>query len=99
MEPVTTAATVAATTDLTMLKAIGAGIAAIGMLGSGIGLGLMIGTGTEGHKVLGHTGGGPDSTIAVYRNDESGCTAAAFSPGDDTNAVESAALDAVRPKF
>lgn len=43
MEPVHTVATVAAATDLTMLKAIGAGIAAIGMLGSGIGLGLMIG--------------------------------------------------------
>lgn len=43
MEPVATVATVAATTDLTMLKAIGAGIAAIGMLGSGLGLGLMIG--------------------------------------------------------
>lgn len=43
MEPVATVATVAATTDLTMLKAIGAGIAAFGMLGSGIGLGLMIG--------------------------------------------------------
>ena len=43
MEPIATVATVAAATDLTMLKAIGAGIAAIGMLGSGIGLGLMIG--------------------------------------------------------
>ena len=41
MEP--TVATVAAATDLTMLKAIGAGIAAVGMLGSGIGLGMMIG--------------------------------------------------------
>lgn len=30
-------------TDLTMLKAIGAGIAAIGMLGSGIGLGMAVG--------------------------------------------------------
>jgi F-type H+-transporting ATPase subunit c len=30
-------------TDLTMLKAIGAGLAAIGMLGSGIGLGLAFG--------------------------------------------------------
>ncbi len=43
MEPVNTVATVAATTDLTMLKAIGAGMAAISMLGSGLGLGLMIG--------------------------------------------------------
>lgn len=31
------------TTDLTMLKAIGAGLAAIGMLGSGIGLGMAVG--------------------------------------------------------
>lgn len=30
-------------TDLTMLKAIGAGIAALGMIGSGIGLGMMFG--------------------------------------------------------
>ncbi len=43
MEPVTTAATVAATTDLTMLKAIGAGIAACGMIGAGIGLGMVFG--------------------------------------------------------
>lgn len=43
MEPVTTAATVAAATDMTMLKAVGAGLAAIGMLGSGAGLGIMAG--------------------------------------------------------
>ena len=30
-------------TDLTMLKAIGSGLAAIGMIGSGIGLGLVFG--------------------------------------------------------
>ncbi|MEZ5763480.1 MAG: serine hydrolase domain-containing protein [Xanthobacteraceae bacterium] len=66
---------------------------------TGYGLGLMIGTGPVGQKVLGHTGGGPGSTIAVYRNDESGCTAAAFLPGEDTNAVESVAFDAVRPIF
>lgn len=42
MEPTTVATTVAAT-DLTMLKAIGAGIAAIGMLGSGLALGIMAG--------------------------------------------------------
>lgn len=40
MEPVTTAV---ATTDLSTLKAIGAGLAALAMLGSGIGLGLMFG--------------------------------------------------------
>lgn len=43
MEPVHTAATVAATTDLTMLKALGAGIAACGMIGSGIGMGMTFG--------------------------------------------------------
>jgi F-type H+-transporting ATPase subunit c len=32
-----------AATDLSMLKAIGAGIAALGVLGAGIGLGLMFG--------------------------------------------------------
>ncbi|MFZ2620509.1 MAG: ATP synthase F0 subunit C [Alphaproteobacteria bacterium] len=37
MEPV------AAATDMSVLKAIGAGIAAMGMIGSGIGLGLLTG--------------------------------------------------------
>jgi F-type H+-transporting ATPase subunit c len=41
MEPVATVATAAV--DMTMLKAVGAGLAAIGMLGSGIGLGVMVG--------------------------------------------------------
>jgi ATP synthase F0 subunit c len=45
MEPtaLVTTAHAAATTDLTMLKAIGAGIAALGMVGSGIGLGTVFG--------------------------------------------------------
>lgn len=43
MEPVHAVAEVAAATDLTMLKAVGAGLAACGMIGSGIGLGLVFG--------------------------------------------------------
>jgi F-type H+-transporting ATPase subunit c len=43
MEPLNTAAHVAATTDLSMLKALGAGIAALGMIGSAIGLGNVFG--------------------------------------------------------
>jgi CubicO group peptidase (beta-lactamase class C family) len=45
----------------------------------GYGLGTMIGKTTEGLKAGGHTGGGPGSTIAVYRDlDKAGTRTAAF---------------------
>jgi hypothetical protein len=37
-------------------------------LSPGYGLGLMIGEVGSGQRVAGHTGGGPGSTIAVYRS-------------------------------
>lgn len=59
---------------------------------AGYGLGLMIGTGRTQQHVLGHTGGGPGSVVAVYRCPARGRTMAAFAPGDDENAVESFAF-------
>lgn len=59
---------------------------------AGYGLGLMIGTGRAQQHVLGHTGGGPGSVVAVYRCPARGRTVAAFAPGHDENAVESFAF-------
>lgn len=59
----------------------------------GYGLGLMSGIASSGHKVVGHTGGGPGSVIAVYRQPHAAppTTAAAFAFGDDPGQVEEAA--------
>ena len=58
------------------------------------GLGVMTGTALEGSRVIGHSGGGPGSVIAVYhhRDASPSFTVAAFSPGDDMGRVESAAF-------
>ena len=68
---------------------VGGPIAGRPWLTPAYGLGLMIG-GVEGDMtVVGHTGGGPGSGIAVYHRSDAGpCTAAAFSPGDDRGDVE-----------
>ncbi|WP_460125988.1 serine hydrolase domain-containing protein [Pseudomonas sp. S2_C03] len=60
----------------------------------GYGLGLMIGETNSGHRLVGHTGGGPGSVIAVYQCDHGDqvATCAVFSEGHDEGAVESAAL-------
>jgi CubicO group peptidase (beta-lactamase class C family) len=60
----------------------------------GYGLGLMIGTTAWGERVLGHTGGGPGSTLAVYHLPDRATprTAAAFAFGDDEGSVERAAF-------
>lgn len=60
----------------------------------GYGLGLMIGETNDGHRLVGHTGGGPGSVIAVYRlgADEAVATCAVFSEGGDEGAVEAEAL-------
>ncbi len=60
---------------------------------AGYGLGLMIGAGRAQQHVLGHTGGGPGSVIAVYHCPARGRTIAAFAPGEDENAVESFAFE------
>lgn len=60
----------------------------------GYALGLMVGTSGTGTPVLGHTGGGPGSVIAVYRSAATGRTAAAFARGADAAAVESAVFAA-----
>lgn len=60
----------------------------------GYGLGLMIGGTNSGHRLVGHTGGGPGSVIAVYQCAQSDqvATCAVFSEGHDEGAVESTAL-------
>jgi CubicO group peptidase (beta-lactamase class C family) len=59
----------------------------------GFGLGLMSGIASSGHKVMGHTGAGPGSVIAVYhRPDATPMTAAAFAFGDDLGQVEEIAF-------
>ncbi len=54
------------------------------------GLGVMTGTGPESSRVIGHTGGGPGSAIAVYHHPDvtPSFTAAAFSSGEDAGRVE-----------
>lgn len=64
----------------------------------GYGLGLIIGLGMPPARYIGHTGGGPGSTAAVFQHvpedDESGarCTGAAFAPLDDPRVVEERAM-------
>lgn len=58
---------------------------------AGYGLGLMIGRGEPPGEYVGHTGGGPGSTSAVY-NQVGGFTAAAFAPLDDPGIVEAHAM-------
>jgi len=65
---------------------------------AGYGLGLMIGQGEPPGKYVGHTGGGPASTSAVYRFAGNGTgefirrTAAAFAPANDPGMVEAQAM-------
>lgn len=63
------------------------------------GLGLMIGQGEPPGEYVGHTGGGPGSTSAVYQRLEgimgagARCTGAAFAPVDDPRLVEARAME------
>jgi D-alanyl-D-alanine carboxypeptidase len=63
----------------------------------GYGLGLMIET-TTPPRFMGHTGGGPSSTSAVYHFVTPGAvvTASAFSPCDDPGLVEQRVVDIAR---
>lgn len=66
---------------------------------AGYGLGLMIGRSADDLLVIGHTGGGPGSAIAIYAAPALGgeAVAAAFAEGEDaTAATERAAFDALR---
>ena len=60
------------------------------------GLGLMIGSDDTGQTYVGHTGGGPGSTAAVYQA-HPGRTAAAFAPREHPAAVERSALAPALP--
>jgi hypothetical protein len=54
----------------------------------------MSGIASSEHKVMGHTGGGPGSVIAVYHHPDAAprLTAAAFAFGDDLGQVEEIAF-------
>jgi CubicO group peptidase (beta-lactamase class C family) len=56
----------------------------------GYGLGLMSALASNGDKVMGHTGAGPGSVIAVYHQPDAAprFTAAAFAFGDDVGQIE-----------
>ena len=60
------------------------------------GLGLMMGRGLPPGEYVGHTGGGPGSSAAVYKcvagGPQPGCTAAVFAPREDPGAAEAAAF-------
>lgn len=64
----------------------------------GYGLGVMIGETTGGLTVAGHTGGGPGSTIAVYRNLNQGLsrTAAFFRTSEDQTPTEEGAFELLK---
>src|SRR6185295_9554387 len=66
-------------------------------LAPGYGLGLMIET-TTPPRFMGHTGGGPSSTAAVYHFPAPGAvvTASAFSPCEDPGGVEQRVVDIAR---
>jgi len=62
----------------------------------GYGLGIMIGETTGNLQVAGHTGGGPGSTIAVYRSlgrQSPGRTAVAFAINEDQARTEEKAFE------
>jgi CubicO group peptidase (beta-lactamase class C family) len=61
------------------------------------GLGLMI-EAADACRFVGHTGGGPSSTVAVYRfpGRARGVTVTVFAPVDDQSAVEQRAVDMAR---
>lgn len=61
----------------------------------GYGLGLMIGAVEDGSTLHGHTGGGPGSTVAIYRCCHAGNTAscAVFSESEDPGGTETAVIN------
>ena len=63
------------------------------------GLGVMVGVSTDGRKMVGHTGGGPGSVVAIYRAaaQEPSRTCAAFTLGDSQAYVERAAFSGRLP--
>ncbi|HEX5380605.1 MAG TPA: serine hydrolase domain-containing protein [Phenylobacterium sp.] len=61
------------------------------------GLGLMIPRTQSGVTVHGHTGGGPGSVVAVYRDGAARRSVAVFASGDDAAAVEGPAAVLLEP--
>lgn len=61
----------------------------------GYGLGLMIGKTHSGHRLVGHTGVGPEGVIAVYHcsNGSNQATCSVFAKGGDEGRVETQVLD------
>jgi CubicO group peptidase (beta-lactamase class C family) len=75
-------------------RRVGQAIAGRPWVSPGYGLGIMAGKAEGGALVAGHTGGGPGSFIAVYRNNVSPAPlcCAAFSPGGSAGSVEREAI-------
>lgn len=73
---------------------VGQAIAGRPWVSPGYGLGIMAGKAEGGILAAGHTGGGPGSFIAVYRNNTSPAPlcCAAFSTGGDVGSVEREAI-------
>jgi CubicO group peptidase (beta-lactamase class C family) len=71
-------------------ETLGGPIAGRPWLYPGYGLGVMVGKVNGGLSVAGHSGGGPGSCIAVYRDNRSGTQSccATFSAGSDVGDIE-----------
>jgi CubicO group peptidase (beta-lactamase class C family) len=82
-------------------RSVGGPIAGRPWVAPGYGLGIMSGEAKGGTSVAGHTGGGPGSVIAVYRNIASPTSpcCAAFSTGSDAGTVEREAIRRVGHRF
>lgn len=75
-------------------RSVGGPVAGRPWLSPGYGLGVMAGGVDTGMSVVGHTGGGPGSVIAVYRNAAAPTPlcCATFSAGNDAGKVEREAM-------
>ncbi|MCB8820810.1 serine hydrolase domain-containing protein [Microvirga rosea] len=64
-------------------------------LDPGYGLGVMIGSATSGLAVIGHTGGGPGSTVAVFQPTVGGPAASVFMACEDAGPTERKAFELI----
>ncbi|SEM84765.1 Beta-lactamase [Nitrosospira multiformis] len=80
--------------DMLERRSLGGSIAGRPWVSPGYGLGIMVGTTEDETSIAGHTGGGPGSFIAVYRNIASPLSpcCAAFSTGGEVGNVEREAI-------
>jgi CubicO group peptidase (beta-lactamase class C family) len=81
-------------TEMLKVHPLGGPIAGRPWVAPGYGLGLMIGEVASGIRAAGHTGGGPGSTVAVYRSigGEAARTAAVFATSEEQAGTEEEAF-------